>query len=323
MGAGGGSTTSGGLLQLISNENVVDVVEDATEDETSNAEEAPIVLSDENGVQNMAPLRGRTWTSAHNKALLYVVRDEDCCFLDKRTNSDKSNAWKLFEERLKGTHPKLFGSWVLDRKQIRKRILALLKAHRANEEGALRATGRGGGMVDEELAQLCDEVAERVSSAETRKGTANAEKARAKELKERNGEMLVMSQLETGGKRTRVAVPSNSSPEESGQQTNGRRRRTSGDENRGLILPELQRSLVAVLRSQERRDALDEWRVRCEAHRNDPLRHVDPGPLDDWMDVYLNTHGRGTSVHTQPSTSHREEDEVESPNKDTRHGGLK
>ena len=119
---------------------MVDVVEAPTEDETSNAEETPIVLSDENDVQNMAPLRGRTWTSAHNEALLYVVRDEDCCFLEKRTSSDKSNAWKLFEDWLKGTHLKLLGSWVLDGKQIRKRILALLKDYRANEEEALRAT---------------------------------------------------------------------------------------------------------------------------------------------------------------------------------------
>ena len=92
MGAGGGSTTSGGLLRLVSNENVVDVVEAAMEDETSNAEKTPTVLPDENGVQNMAPLRGRTWTLAHNKALLYVVRDEDGCFLDKRTNIDKTIA---------------------------------------------------------------------------------------------------------------------------------------------------------------------------------------------------------------------------------------
>eukprot|EP00963_Diacronema_lutheri_P005412 scaffold424_cov325-Pavlova_lutheri.AAC.2 len=323
MGAGGGGNTSGGLVQIIPNENVVDIVEAAMDDETSDDGKAPIALPDENAIQNMAPLRGRTWTSAHNKALLYVVRDEDCCFLEKRTNSDKSNAWKLFEERLKGTYPKLFGSWVLDRKQIRKRILALLKAHRANEEGVLRATGRGGGMVDEELAQLCDEVTERVSDAETRKGAAHAEKARAREMKERNGEMLVMSQLQTGGKRTRLDAPSNSSPDESRQRTNSRRRRTSGDENRGLVLPELQKSLVALLRSQERRDALDEWRVRCEAHRNDPLRHVDPGSLDDWMNVYLNTHGQGTSVHMQPSTSQRDEDEVESPNKDTRGARFK
>lgn len=318
MGARGGGSKSVGLLQITSNENVLDIVEATMVDETSDDGKSPISLLDENAIKTMAPLRGRTWTSAHNKALLCVVRDEDCCYLEKRTNIDKSNAWKLFEERLKGTYPKLFGSWVLDRKQIRKRILALLKAHQANEEGVLRATGRGGGMVDEELAQLCDEVAERVSDAEARKGAAHAEKARTREMKERNGEMLVMSQLQTGGKRTRLDAPSSSSPEESGQQMKSRHRRISSDEHRGLLLPELQQTLVALLRSQERRDAVHEWRVRCEAHRNDPLRNVDPGSLDDWMNTYLYAQGEGTCIQMQPSTLQRDEQEVESPNKHTR-----
>ena len=90
-----------------------------------------------------------------------------------------------------------------------------------------------------------------------------------------------------------------------------------------LILLKWQKRLVAVLRSQERRDALDEMKVWCEAHRNVPLRHVDPCSLDDWMDVYLNTHGRGTSFHTQPSALHREEDEFKSPNNDKRRARFK
>lgn len=126
----------------------------------------------------VAPPKGRIWTNAHNKAMLDVLRDEDCRFLVKRTNSDKGVAWTLFVERLKGAYPKLFGSWDVDRKQVCKRIDALLKAHRSNEEGAMRATGRGGGMMDKELTHLCSEVTERVAEAESRKG-AEQEKARA------------------------------------------------------------------------------------------------------------------------------------------------
>eukprot|EP00963_Diacronema_lutheri_P011006 scaffold1299_cov385-Pavlova_lutheri.AAC.17 len=161
MGVGGGGTTSAGLIQILANESVVDVVEVAMDEVTSDIGNSPITSPGENALQIMATLRGRTWTSTHNKALLYVVRDEDCCFLEKRTNRIKSNAWKLFEERLKRTYSKQFGSG-----------------------GSASRHRTGGGMVDEELAQLCDEVAERVSVAKTPKGAAHAKKARAREMKE-------------------------------------------------------------------------------------------------------------------------------------------
>eukprot|EP00963_Diacronema_lutheri_P000411 scaffold24_cov341-Pavlova_lutheri.AAC.100 len=318
MGAGGGGTTSAGLIENGANDGMVDIVDGAMDEELRHVATTPISSPGENSLQIVARPKGRVWTNAHNKAMLDVLREEDCCFLVKRTNGDKGVAWKRFVERLKGAYPKLFGSWDLDRKQVRKRIGALLKAHRANEEGAMRATGRGGGMVDEELAHLCDEVAERVAEADGRKGAAQEEKVRARELKDKNGEMLAERQLQTGGKRARPPPRSNSSPDESAHRASSRGRRTSGDKNRAVIIPELQKSLVAVLRSQERRDALDEWRLRDEAHRNDPFRHADPGSLDDWIRERFVTRGQGTSMHRGPSATQQEDEEVESPLKEGR-----
>eukprot|EP00894_Picocystis_sp_ML_P005586 jgi/Pico_ML_1/56103/g1694.t1 len=166
MGAGGGGTTSASLIENGANDGMVDIVDGAMDEEPRHVATTPISSPGENSLQIVARPKGRVWTNAHNKAMLDVLQEEDYCFLVKRTNGDKGVAWKLFVERLKGAYPKLFGSWDLDRKQVRKRIGALLKAHRANEEGAMRATGRGGGMVDEELVHLCDEVAERVAEAD-------------------------------------------------------------------------------------------------------------------------------------------------------------
>jgi len=216
---------------------VVNILDGATDEKPRDVATTPILSPGENSPQIVAPPQGGVWTNAQNKAMLDVLQKEDCCFLVKRTNGDKGVAWKLFVERMKGAYPKLFGPWDLDRKQIRKRIGALLRAHRANEDGAMRATRRGGGMMDEELAHLCDEVAKRVAEADGRKGAAPEEKVRAREQKDKNGQMLAKRQLQTGGKRARPPPRSNSSPDESAHRANGRGRRTCGDENRAVIIP--------------------------------------------------------------------------------------
>eukprot|EP00894_Picocystis_sp_ML_P005548 jgi/Pico_ML_1/56065/g1660.t1 len=185
MGAGGGGTTSAGLIENGANDGMVDIVDGAMDEEPRHVATTPISSPGENSLQIVARPKGRVWTNAHNKAMLDVLREEDCCFLVKRTNGDKGVAWKLFVERLKGAYPKLFGSWDLDRKQ-------------------------------------------------------------------------------------------------------------------------------------ERRDALDEWRLRDEAHRNDPFRHADPGSLDDWIRERFVTRGQGTSMHTGPSATQQEDEEVESPLKEGR-----
>jgi len=317
MGGGGGGTTSAIPPDGVDVQEEMDTVDTCTDLATADNARSPLVECQVNEDAKCAPLRGRTWTMAHNKALLYVVRDNDCCFFEKRTNVEKGAAWNLYRERLKGMYPKLFGSWLLDRKQIRRRILDLVKAHKENEHEAQRATGRGGGMVDEEFAQLCDEVAERVEDAEAKKGELQMQRARAREVKDRNGELLVLHQLQTGGKRARSQTHANSSPDESAPTHPGRRRRTSGDDNRAMLLPSLQDSLAAVLRSQERRDAVDEWKVRSESHRCDPLRHPDPGSLDAYLEARMcvSVPCTGTQVLAHPSQC--DEEEVESPNKGT------
>lgn len=70
-------------------------------------------------------------------------------------------------------------------------------------------------MMDQGLANLCDEVAERVVEADCRKGAAQEEKAQASKLKGTKGEMLAKRQLQSGGKRVRPPPRSNSSPDKS------------------------------------------------------------------------------------------------------------
>jgi len=81
----------------------------------------------------------------HQKALLTLVQDEDCCFYEKQTNFEKDSACKLLLRCLRGSCPKLFGGWSLQRKKVRRRVMDILRGHREYEQEALRATYRGGG----------------------------------------------------------------------------------------------------------------------------------------------------------------------------------
>eukprot|EP00894_Picocystis_sp_ML_P003240 jgi/Pico_ML_1/53757/g4248.t1 len=66
------------------------------------------------------------------------------------------------------TCPKILGIRLLEQKQIRMWIPDQVKAQKKGQHEHRHAIGRGGGMVDEEFVQLCDEVAERVEDAEAR-----------------------------------------------------------------------------------------------------------------------------------------------------------
>lgn len=70
--------------------------------------------------------------------------------------------------------------------------------------------------------------------------------------------------------------------------------------------------MVADLRSQERQDALDERRLRDEAHRNDLFRHSDVDSIDGLIRKHFVPRGQGNSVNRGPFATQREEEEVES-----------
>eukprot|EP00963_Diacronema_lutheri_P004804 scaffold360_cov374-Pavlova_lutheri.AAC.21 len=69
-------------------------------------------------------------------------------------------------------------------------------------------------MVDDKLAQLCDEVTKRVEDVEAKKAMLEMLKARARGAKDRNGDLLVLHHLRNGGKRASSQTHANSSPDE-------------------------------------------------------------------------------------------------------------
>eukprot|EP00963_Diacronema_lutheri_P003031 scaffold244_cov372-Pavlova_lutheri.AAC.11 len=147
--------------------------------------------------------------------------------------------------------------------------------------------------MDKELTHLCNEVAEQVAEAKSRKGIEQ-EKAR------------------NGGKRARPLPRPNSSPDESKHRKNGCEECTSGDGNRTVVIHELQKILVAVLCSEECRDALDEWQLGDEAQRNHPFRHADLGSIDDRIHEHFVPRGQGTNMNIGLLAMQQEEEEVES-----------
>lgn len=260
--------------------------------------------------------RGRIWTMAHHKALLTIVQDEECCFLEKQGNREKDAAWRMFSERLRNTYPSLFGAWKMDRKQVRRRIMDLLRMHRDNEQAALRATGRSGGMVDEEFVHLCEEVCERVDEAEAVQGDKRTQKIRAREDKERAGEMLRVHQMQTGGKRARAKTPSSTSPEDSTTKPSGRRRRSAGDDERVILIPALQCTLSTLMQKRAHEVACNEWNMRAGWHEKHPDAYPHPGPLDSFVSQHVSQPSSFLTSTLPVPTSRPEEGEVESPNKD-------
>eukprot|EP00963_Diacronema_lutheri_P003186 scaffold270_cov347-Pavlova_lutheri.AAC.1 len=154
------------------------------------------------GANTSTQNRGRTWTLAHQKALLRTVLDEECCFFEKVSNVEKNSAWKLLLERMRGSYPDLFGGWILHRNVVQRRLMDIIRLHRENEQEALRATSRGGGRADEEFAQLY-EVSEKMEEAKARIGAEASQKNLAREEKERLGELLREHKLQRAGKRKR------------------------------------------------------------------------------------------------------------------------
>jgi len=259
--------------------------------------------------------RGRTWTIAHHKAILSVVLDNDCCFIEKQTNKDKEAAWRLFHERLRSFYPSLFGSWKLERKQVRRRILDLLRAHRENEKAALRATGRSGGVVDEEYAHLCEEVCARFEAAEAMKDKARSKKDQAREEKQRLGEVLCLQQVQRQQKRARSGNPSPTSPTGSGDQPSRRPRRASGDPEREALLPIIQNTMSGLLRNDTRQTAAQEWKMLVDYHLLDPSKWPDPGNFADYIAKQFETVSCGGTTQFPTSSSQLEDAEVESPMK--------
>lgn len=258
--------------------------------------------------------RGRTWTIAHHKALLSIVQDDDCCFIEKQTNKDKEAAWRLFYERIRSLYPSLFGSWKLERKQVRRRILDVLRAHRENEKAALRATGRSGGVLDEEYAHLCEEVCARFEAAEAMKDKARSKKDQAREEKQRLGEVLCLHQVQRQQKRARSGNPSHTG---SGDQPSRRPKRASGDLEREALLPIIQNTMNGLLRNDTRQTAAQEWKMLVDYHLLDPSKWPDPGTFTEYIARQFGTVSCGGTSQMPTSSSQLEDVEVDSPMKTT------
>lgn len=276
-------------------------------------EEADIVRK-----AKVIPNRGRNWTTAHQKALLRVVQDEDCCFFEKQTNADKNSAWKLLIERLKASYPDLFGGWILERKVLGRRLAEIMRTHKDNEMEAIRGTGRGVGRLDEELIQLCEEVRERMDEADTRKGIKQTQRERAREEKERGGQILCEHQLRTGGQRQRTTSPTSQSPEEPSVGRGGKRRRSTGAQERVSLIKELRQSLSNTDRGRQYDRAMYEYNLRLKFHHRDPHFNTHPGSLDNFLSQRLATESDVTSIQFQSVASQYRDVEVESPNKELR-----
>eukprot|EP00963_Diacronema_lutheri_P004576 scaffold346_cov347-Pavlova_lutheri.AAC.59 len=262
------------------------------------------------------PNRGRTWTVKHQKALLTIVQDEDCCCFEKQSNAERNNASKLLLERLRGSYPKLFGGWLLQRRIVRRRLHDILRLHRDNEQEALRATGRGGGRSDEEFVHLCEEVSERMREADAEKGAQRSQKTEAREEKERAGEVLKMHQLRTGGKRSRTQTPSSGSPQEETPKGTGRRRRSSSSQQLDKLIPELRASLLAMRRGRVVDRAMLEWNMRIKLYYKDPRDNPHPGPMQEYIDRHLAEDSNISTSYVHAQSSGLAEVEVDSPNKD-------
>lgn len=259
--------------------------------------------------------RGRIWTTAHLKAVLKVAQDEDCCFLEKQTNRDKEAAWRIFCERLRAENPSLFANWKLDRKQVRRRIMDVLRSHRSNEEVARRATGLGGGLVDDEFASLCDEMCDRLDEAEALQGDKRRQRMQAREDKELAGRQLVDHQLQTGGERSKKRSRSSSSPDDSTQKQRGRRSNSMRDDERASLIPTLDKTLVEIMRARKEEVASVQWDLRTKWHHQDPSKYPNPGTLEEYVSERVSqTSGHLTGL-TVP-TSMLDETEVESPSKE-------
>eukprot|EP00894_Picocystis_sp_ML_P000400 jgi/Pico_ML_1/50917/g2035.t1 len=270
------------------------------------------------GANASAQNRGRTWTLAHQKALLRTVLDEECCLFEKVSNVEKNSAWKLLLERLRGSYPDLFGGWILQRKVVQRRLMDIIRLHRDNEQEALRATGRGGGRVDEELAQLCEEVSERMEEAEARKGAEASQKNLAREEKERLGELLREHQLQRGGKRKQSTSPTSTSPDEAAGRAGGRRRRSSATTEREGRITCFREELKVMRRERAYDRAVREYDVQSRLFCKNPVHFPEPLPLEEYIARHLEGHSTiTTSLTCARSTQVEEvEVEVESPNKE-------
>lgn len=281
----------------------------------SNAQRQDEVERNETAAKQAHTDRGRIWTTAHLKAVLKVAQDEDCCFLEKKTNRDKEGAWRIFCERLRAENPSLFSNWKLDRKQVRRRIMDVLRSHRSNEEVARRATGLSGGLVDDEFVSLCDEMCDRLDEAEAIQGDKRRQRMQAREDKELAGRQLVEHQLKTGGERSKKKPRSSSSPEDSTQKQRGRRSSSMRDEERASLIPALDRTLAEIMRARKEEIASVQWDLRTKWHHQDPNKYPNPGTLEEYVSERVSqTSGHFTGM-TVP-TSMFDETEVESPSKE-------
>lgn len=179
----------------------------------------------------------------------YAFLDGECCFITKHTNREKEQAWKLFNERIRDLYPLLHSTWKLDRKPVRRKILDLLKAHRENENAALRAIDRSGSTMDEKYIHLCEKVSARFEASQTERDVIRTKKKRARWEKQRFGDALSLHQGHRQTKRKCGNYQSKSSPTTSSMRGSGKQRCTSNDLEREVLLPILQNTLIRLLRN--------------------------------------------------------------------------
>ena len=192
----------------------------------------------------------------------------------------------------------------------------IIRLHRDNEQEALRATGRGGGRVDEEFAQLCEEVSERMEEAEARKGAEASQKNLAREEKERLGEILREHQLHRGGKRKQSTSPTSTSPDEADGRGGGRRRRSSASTEREGQVASFREELKVMRRERAYDRAVREYEVQSRLFCKNPVHFPEPLPLEEYIARHLGGHSTITTSFTHERSTQVEEVEVESPNKE-------
>ena len=191
----------------------------------------------------------------------------------------------------------------------------IIRLHRDNEQEALRATGRGGGRVDEEFAQLCEEVSERMEEAEARKGAEASQKNLARE-EERLGELLREHKVQRGGKRKQSTSPTSTSPDEVDARGGGRRRPSSAATEREGRVACFREELKVMRRERAYDRAVREYEMQSRLFCKNPVHFPESSPLEDYVARHLGGHPTITTSLTYERSTQVEEVEVESPNKE-------